>query len=161
MAWWVYKCNGQERYNVYGDWRELFDNPKRHWGKSEWVPALENLKRGDMIIAYQTDRNELFGLAKVRQSTERDGDLYLTPIERIGVKVRPLKKDPAIASIKAFQPGPVRTIYPITEGEARELLRATAPNSVPGRTQRNLRMRKKTPSKAASGVPLQRSEILD
>jgi hypothetical protein len=89
------------------------------------VPALEQLHRGDTIIAYQTDRNELVGLAKVQQSCELDGCLYLTPIETIGVKVRSLREaDPRIAAIPAFKPGPIKTIYSICEADAKRLLQA-------------------------------------
>lgn len=126
MAWWVYKCNSRNReyQNAYGDWDEFFDDPEEHWGKSEWVPELARLKMGDYIIAYQTNRNKIVGLTRVRQSCEQDGCLYLTPLKRIGGKVRPLKKDAAIASIKAFQPGPVHTIYSLTKEEAERLLEA-------------------------------------
>src|SRR5208337_2292520 len=126
MAWWVYKCNSRNReyQNAYGDWDQFFDDPEEHWGKSEWVPELARLKVGDYIIAYQTNRNKIVGLTRVRQSCEQDGCLYLTPLKRIGGKVRPLKKDAAIASIKAFQPGPVHTIYSLTKEEAERLLEA-------------------------------------
>ncbi|MGC8640845.1 MAG: hypothetical protein ACP5XB_13330 [Isosphaeraceae bacterium] len=124
MSWWVYKCNNRNKDRVHGDWNTLWKNPRRHWGKSEWVPALDVLKKGDMIIAYQTERNEFFGLAKVRQSTERNGCLYLTPIERVGVKVRRLREDPAVASISAFRTGEVKAIYEISEGDVKVLLRA-------------------------------------
>jgi hypothetical protein len=127
MAWWVYKCNSRNREHqrAYGDWDEFLADPKEHWGKSEWVPELARLKVGDYIIAYQTNRNEIVGLTRVRQSCEQDGCLYLTPLtKRIGVKVRPLKKDPAIDSIKAFQPGPIHTIYSVTKEEAERLLEA-------------------------------------
>ena len=128
MSWWVYKCNSKQHayQSAWGDWRDFFEgDPDDHWGSTEWVPALAQLQRGDMIIAYQTDRNELVGLAKVRRPCERDGYLYLTPIETIGVKVRPLKEaDSRIAAIPALQPGPIRTLYPISLVDAKALLRA-------------------------------------
>ena len=96
MAWWVYKCNSKNNFyqGAYGDWREYFDgDPHQQWGSSDWIPALAKLKKGDMLIAYQTDRNELIGLAKVRESCERNTFVYLEPIEKIEpIKVRPLKR---------------------------------------------------------------------
>ena len=108
MAWWVYKCNSRNReyQNAYGDWDQFFDDPEEHWGKSEWVPELARLKVGDYIIAYQTNRNKIVGLTRVRQSCEQDGCLYLTPLKRIGGKVRPLKKD---ARYRFDQSVPART----------------------------------------------------
>lgn len=87
MSWWVYKCNSKQHayQSAWGDCRDFFEgNPDRHWGSTDWVPALAQLQLGDMIIAYQTDRNELVGLAKVQRPRERDGYLYLTPMETIG-----------------------------------------------------------------------------
>jgi hypothetical protein len=128
MSWWIYKCNAKRRphQRAYGDWNHFFQNPGEHWGSSKWVPALADLKKGDLIIAYQTDRNLLVGLAKVRQPCGQDPCLYLDPIETMRIKVRPLKQaDPRIAAIPALQPGPIRTIYEITESDARRLLVAS------------------------------------
>ena len=88
MSWWIYKCNSQNRdYQIsYGDWKEFFDGDSdEEWGSAELIPALSELKEGDIVIAYQTNRNELVGLAKVRQSCEVNGYLYLAPIEVIGL----------------------------------------------------------------------------
>jgi hypothetical protein len=128
MTWWIYKCRSKprEHQRTWGDWHELFNGETDdQWGNSLDVPALAQLKRDDMIIAYQTDRNELVGLAKVRQPCGQDTYLYLTPIETIKVKVRPLKKaDSRIATIPALQPGIIKTIYEISEADAWRLLRA-------------------------------------
>lgn len=128
MSWWIYKCNSQNRdYQIsYGDWKGFFDDDSdEEWGSAEWIPALSELKEGDIVIAYQTNRNELVGLAKVRQSCEVNGYLYLAPIEVIGVKVRPLKKlYPKIAEIPALKPGPIQTVYSISPSDARYLLKA-------------------------------------
>ena len=133
MAWWVYKCNSRNNsyQGAYGDWEEYFDKDGREqWGSTDWVPALANLKKGDMVIAYQTDRNQLVGLAKVRQSCEKDTYVYLTPVDRISpVKVRLLKKsDSKIAAIPAFLPGPVQTLYSISKPDAQRLLKAAGFN---------------------------------
>jgi hypothetical protein len=128
MAWWVYKCNskGLPYQKAWGDWNDLFHgDPSEHWGSSQRISALEKLKKGDMIIAYQTDRNELVGIAQVRQPCDYDSYLYLDPIEIIGVKVRPLRKaDSKIHAIPAFKPGLIQTIYKISEADAKRLLKA-------------------------------------
>ncbi|MCC5828220.1 MAG: hypothetical protein JJU36_02120 [Phycisphaeraceae bacterium] len=135
MAWWIYKCNSRKGEHKFlsGDWNDFFERTthgKRrrvedNWGSVEIVPALRKLHRGDMVIAHQTDRNELVGVAKVGQSCHKDGFLHLDPVEEIRVKVRPLKNaDPKIASIPALQPGPIKTVYEITATDADRLLRA-------------------------------------
>ena len=130
MSWWIYKCNSQNRdyQRAWGDWKEFFDGDSdEHWGSTQWVPELSELKEGDMVIAYQTNRNELVGLAKVRQSCEVDTYLYLKPVEVIGVKVRPLKRlNPKVADIPALKPGPIQTIYSISPSDARCLLKTAA-----------------------------------
>jgi len=130
MAWWVYKCNSKERsYQVaYGDWQEFFEgNRTSAWGSTEWGHSLEKLKPGDMIIAYQTDRNELVGTCRVVRF-KNDGPykiVHLKPLERIGVKVRPLKEaDPEVAAIPAFKGGRIATLYSISDQDARRILNA-------------------------------------
>jgi hypothetical protein len=128
MAWWVYKCNSRNNsyQNAYGDWREFFDDRAAggviaRWGLTSYVPALAELRPGDMVLAYQTDRNELVGL--VRMAKRVGEEIYFEPVEQIGVKVRPLKKaNPAIEAIPALQPGPVQTLYSISETDALRLL---------------------------------------
>ena len=125
MKWWVYKCNSKEDspWPCYGDWDDFFANPEQHWGASEHLPSLLTLEEGDMILAYQTDRNELVGTATVSRTCHDGGYLYLTPEEPgIRVKVRPLKQYARIAEMSAFQSGPVRTLYAITEDDAKYLL---------------------------------------
>ncbi len=126
MAWWVYKCNskGLPHQSAWGDWNDFFQGNDKRWGNTQWVPALGALNKGDKIIAYQTDRNELVGIVEVSQSCAVDGYLYLQPIEIIGVKVRPLKTDPNIAAIPAFKPGPIKTLYEISSADAERLLKA-------------------------------------
>ena len=128
MNWWIYKCNSKNNsyQGQYGDWEDYFRDPTRHWGSTEWIPALEKLQKGDLIIAYQTDRNELVGIVKVRQSSEQDNFVYLEVVEKFinPAKVRPLRKsNPQIASIPAFQPGLIQTIYEISLSDVQELLK--------------------------------------
>lgn len=128
MTWWVYKCNskGLSHQKAMGDWNDFFHgDPNEDWGCTQLVPALAKLNKGDMIIAYQTNRNELVGVAQVRQSCQYDNCLYLNPIEIIGTKVRPLKKsDPKIEAIPAFKRGPIQAIREISEPDAKRLLKA-------------------------------------
>lgn len=127
MQWWIYKCNSRNdpHQKAYGDWREFFKDPSGDWGSSDLVPALDSLRKGDLVIAYQTNSNEIVGLAKVRQPCSKDTYLYLDRVEVIGARVRPLKKaSPKIAAIPALQQGPIRTIYEISDRDARLLLEA-------------------------------------
>lgn len=132
---WVYKCNSKNRpYQVaYGDWQKFFETGRiDKWGSTEWTPALAEAKKGDTIIAYQTDRNELVGIARVveHKARGRYQDLMLKPVEMIGVKVRPLKNaDPKVAVIPALQPGPIRTLYAISGTDARRLLKKAGAKS--------------------------------
>jgi hypothetical protein len=120
-VYWIYKCNSRRQpYQVaYGDWRDFFlRNAPQEWGSTEWVPALRDPRPGHTIIAYQTDRNELVGLAKVTRHQRRAGhlDLILAPVQMIGAKVRPLKQRyKSIRQIPALQPGPIKTLYHISD----------------------------------------------
>jgi len=129
-AFWIYKCNGKDRdyQRTYGDWAEVFESTEAQWwGTTKVVPELANASVGDTILAYQTDRNELVGVARV-VAWKHQGQykrLVLKPTRTIGVRVRPLKKVNArVARIPALQPGPIRTLYPISGADARALLKA-------------------------------------
>jgi len=127
MAWWIYKCRvpRQAEQHAYGDWNDYFCDPTDHWGNVEWTPDLLQLSDGDMVIAYQTNRNELVGVVKVTQARDERGFVYFSPVERISAKVRPLKrKDPNIAAIPALHPGWIATLYPISSGDADLLLKS-------------------------------------
>lgn len=128
--YWVYKCNSKDRdyQRTYGDWEEVFENRgSQWWGTTKIVSELSNAKVGDTILAYQTDRNELVGVARV-VGWEPQGNfkrLILKPVRTIGVRVRPLKKaNPKVARIPALQPGPIRTLYSISRADAAALLKA-------------------------------------
>ena len=126
--YWIYKCNSRQHPNqvAFGDWNDFFQLGRAsEWGSTEWVQELRKAQPGDTIIAYQTNRNELVGLAKVKALRPRGKflELILSPIRKIGAKVRPLKLNPKIAAIPALQPGPVQTLYKITAQDAKLLLR--------------------------------------
>src|SRR5438876_4985802 len=128
---WIYKCNSQNRPHqaAYGDWNDFFfEDATGQWGSTEWCRSdLRNAKRGDTILAYQSNRNELVGIVKVIRWKSRGDyrDLILKPLHRIGVKVKPLKEsDPRIDAIPALKPGRIQTLYPIDRSDANLLLQA-------------------------------------
>jgi hypothetical protein len=128
--YWIYKCNsrGGEHQVAEGDWNEVFSSAgATDWGSTEWIPQLKEAARGDLILAYQTNRNELVGLARVERVEKRGRylDLYLEPVEELRVKVRPLKQaSERINQIPALQPGPIKTLYDISKIDAEWLLHA-------------------------------------
>ena len=127
--WWIYKCNSREGINPdKGNWDEVFasEGPVE-WGTTEITPRIyEQAKKGDMLIAYQTNRNELVGTANVIGWKKRGKfyDLLIEPLETIRAKVRPLRQDPRIDKIPALQGGPIQTLYQIDENDAKRLLNA-------------------------------------
>ena len=128
MAYYVYKCNarGPEYARASGDWCEVFDaGGIQPWGLST-LKGVDQLDVGDLLLAYQTDRNELVGVARVVRWDPEDGArrVVVEPIEPIGVKVRPLRSDPRIATIQAFKPGDIRTAYRISAVDAKLVLDA-------------------------------------
>lgn len=133
MAWYVYKCDSRKgpRQNQFGDWRNFFeatqDGGERRWGTPDTAPDLERLTPGDEVLAYQTDRHRLVGLAQVRRWGEEKGRrcVYLRPrlwLGAEGVDMRPLKADGRIAAVPAFKTREIRTLYDIDADEARYLL---------------------------------------
>lgn len=136
--YWVYKNNsrGLPYQGAVGDWAEFYaDNRTERWGSTEWTPGIRLAQPGDTILAYQTDRKELVGLATVVRWKPRGRflDLILRPGPQIGVKVRPLRLvDPRVAAIPAFKSGRIATLYQISREDARYLLRAVGVRHVSG-----------------------------
>jgi hypothetical protein len=130
MAYWMYKCNARKLpyQRAWGDWAEFFNAGKvDEWGSTEWIPQLREARRGDVVLAFQSDRNELVGVARVvgQRRAGRFSALLLRPVEQLRVKVRPLKEqNPRIRVIPALQPGIIRTLYPISARDARALVRS-------------------------------------
>jgi hypothetical protein len=130
MRFWIYKCNakGQEYQPAVGDWAAVFETTDAQWwGMTKDVPELANASVGDTVIAYQTDRIELVGVARVVrwQPAGKYKKLWIKPIRPIGTRVRPLKNiHPAVTRIPALQPGPIHTLYPISHRDAAVLLKA-------------------------------------
>ena len=127
MRTWVYKCNARNSAGPEsGDWRHLFDEGYEVWG-ADTLKGMSLVRPGDRIIATQTDKRALAGVARVVGFVRQQGvrHVKLRPVESIWVKIPRLKKaSPAIASIPALQGGPIATIYPISEGDAGRLLAA-------------------------------------
>ena len=87
------------------------------------------------LLAYQTNRNELVGTARVLgfKASEGSRHLVVRPLEKIGNKVRPLKKaDSRIDRIPALQGGEIKTLYEIAQSDALYFLRAAKPASSAG-----------------------------
>ncbi|WP_049760133.1 protein NO VEIN domain-containing protein [Anaeromyxobacter dehalogenans] len=130
MNYWVYKCNtkGEAVGNSqWGDWEDEYafggDLGVFDWGNVTDIPDLARPKKGDIVIAHQSDRHKLVGIAKVL-GLRRDGQFLLKAMERIGADMSTLKQQYAkIAKIPAYQGGWPRTIYDIGKKDAELLLR--------------------------------------
>lgn len=127
MKYWVYKSSMSRRAGQnYGDWERVFSGKTRLWGSLDRTPELTQLSKGHHLLCFQSNRNEIVGIARVIETQKVKGSRHLkvAPVERIGVKVRPLKeRDARIRGIKAFHPGIVATIYDIKSSDALYLLR--------------------------------------
>jgi hypothetical protein len=126
MNWWVYRCNKNSNpyNNAWGDWLQFFAGdlpPNGRWGLTSVCRVLAALRPGDMVLAYQTDRDELVGLAKMMRFEGQE--VHLEPVTKFGrgLRIRRLKNQyPDIAEIRAFQePG---TLYSIAEYHAKNLI---------------------------------------
>jgi len=129
-----------ERAGHYsGDWERVFAGGVRLWGQPNRIPKLNDLRSGDLLLAYQSNRNELVGVARVLGFARYRGSRHVkvVPVESIGVKVRPLKKqDPRIGALDALRQGPVQTLYAVSKSDAEYLLRvARAATSIDRRSQ--------------------------
>ena len=130
MKYWVYKCNarGPDYARSWGDWWGHVFKPggERTWGLTT-LKGVEAVRIGDVLLAYQTDRNELVGTARVTgfEPDGKDRRIVIVPTEVIRTKMRPLKRDPRIEAVAAFAPiGDIRTVYAIDHEDALHVLRA-------------------------------------
>jgi hypothetical protein len=129
MNYWVYKCNarGESAGNVYsGDWEgdDAFGGGYRPfgWGGVDYMPDLLKPQKGDRIIAHQSDRQLLVGVAEV--IGVRKGEFRMRPLERINADMKDLKKrHVAAARIPAYHGGNQHAIREITNRDAETLLR--------------------------------------
>ncbi len=142
---WVYKNRSYAdvHQTAYGDWEEFFDRWEAEkepikWGGS-WATALSNQKRvfqedikiGDLILCWQTDRQAALGIAEVANATTRhdgENELWLETVERFSkpVRLHQIKKAtyPKLQQVSALKRGPMHTIYETTTQEAYWLLDA-------------------------------------
>ena len=60
MKWWVYKCNSRGG----GDWEPFTEGERFEFGTNQYLGDMDDLRQGDKIVAYQSDRNKLVGIAK-------------------------------------------------------------------------------------------------
>lgn len=141
-ALWVYKCRkgrlGEDGIE-YGDWNRLFDHGRMDWGTTREIKSAqsrklirEDMRQGDLVLAWQTDRQEAVGICRVHDITRighPDGTsehiVVLDPEQRFDppVKLLELKRsDAALASVAAFGRVVPATVYSTTPDEARILL---------------------------------------
>ena len=96
MRYWMYKCNvdgGPAGY--WGDWvPAVFERRKKEfqWGGhySTWSPEVarrldDDVASGDVVVAYQTNEQEVVGFCVITRITGAPGDrkLWLAPIHRL------------------------------------------------------------------------------
>jgi Protein NO VEIN, C-terminal len=140
VKYWMYKCSTSARTGQNsGDWERVFAGDARLWGEPSKIPTLDDLRSGHLLLAYQSNRNELVGVARVLGFERYRGSRHVkvVPVERIGVKVRPLKKQYSrIGALGALRQGPVQTLYEVATSDAEFLLRvARAATSADPRSQ--------------------------
>ena len=100
MSWWVYKCNSKNPPKPVrdGNWDTVFKRAgPSPWGSTEWTRRLHDVRVGDRVLAYQTDTNQLVGVAEVVRFRRRgrEHEIVLRPIEELRVRIRPLKQQDA------------------------------------------------------------------
>ena len=132
---WIYKCNVNHPNS--GQWEKFFDNYKGtgRWGGADNIKdpssrriLLKELQKGDLILAWQVDRQVALGLCKLtkRPTEDDDFDILLTAVQRFPAPIKLLqwkKKSKALARGKGFIPGRQGTLFETNSDEAREILR--------------------------------------
>jgi hypothetical protein len=91
---WVYKCNRRGTNGpASGDWNDLFDRGDEIWG-ADTLRGMKKVQAGDRLIAVQTDRRELVGVARALRFAAhgRANRLHLRAIETIRANIPALKK---------------------------------------------------------------------
>lgn len=133
---WVYKCNINDDYNQ-GDWEEFFDQRggKGEWGGTSCIrnPSSvrlirEELKKHDLVLAWQTNRHAAIGLCRVVALKPRGDEiaLVLASVSRFAKPIKLLKfksSNPAPRRGSAFVQGRQGTLFETTHDEAQEILR--------------------------------------
>lgn len=133
---WIYKNNasGHDQQLSAGDWDEFFENKgDGTWGGTDTMGPrnrtilLEEMRRGDLVLAWQSDRRAAVGVLRFDGIVDSGQfqRIRLTPLRRFDVPVPILdlrRSVPDLAHVAAFQPGFPRTLYRTTAAEARLLL---------------------------------------
>lgn len=132
---WVYKCNATS--SAEGEWDYFFDDVG---GEGEWGGTWcinnhasrkiirERLQVGDLVLAWQTDKQAAYGLCRVAALEDHGDDtgIILETLMRFAQPVKLLEwkeRSPALADGKAFRKGNAGTIFETTPAEATEILR--------------------------------------
>ena len=140
MNLWVYKVNKKAGNLAWGDWNSVFDKPghAQTWGGAKATAKPdgkrifnEEMRTGDLILAWQSNRHAAIGLCEVvgwDESSTGIDDLLLHPIEEFDkpVKLHVLKRTthPELQDVASLKQGNAATIYRTTTEEARMLLAA-------------------------------------
>ncbi len=132
---WVYKCNA--RSGAEGDWNYFFDemDGEGEWGGTWCIKnrasrkiIRERLKVGDLVLAWQSDKQAALGLCRVSELADdgQDIGIVLETVKRFEQPVKLLEwkgRSPALANGNAFRQGNAGTIFEATPAEAAEILR--------------------------------------
>lgn len=137
---WVYKCNAKA--DAQGDWNYFFDEMD---GQGEWGGTWcinnhasrkiirERLQVGDLVLAWQTDKQAAYGLCRVAALEDHGEEtgIVLETVMRFAQPVKLLgwkERSPALENGKAFRQGNAGTIFETTPAEAAEILRICGVN---------------------------------
>jgi len=138
---WYYKTNStnQPYQSGWGDWKRVFESRQpREWGGT-WCTKHptsrkifeEDLRKGDLVVCYQTDRREILGICRVvgfknrPRGSKKGRNVMLRPIEEFPspVKIHALKQElRELREIRALKPGPMMAIQELNKKEASLLL---------------------------------------
>ena len=124
--WCIYKCNWKNdpRTQWQGNWDHVFVknfNKVVRWGEED-VKGGNLLTEGKNIIAYQVDRKEIVGTARIEGVTKK-GEVKVKALKKLYVKLPPLKaSDDRIRELPAFKQGYISTVYAITNDDAEHLI---------------------------------------
>lgn len=134
---------------VAGDWSEFFGGPQpADWGGSETMGSTSSLnflwnemKRGDLVLAWQTDKRVAVGLCRVHNLEDRidsdgeaqrelilrlEGEPFSPPVPLLDLK----KSNSALAKVRAFSAGYPATLYSTSAEEAKVILNACGVSKV-------------------------------
>jgi predicted RNA-binding protein with PUA-like domain len=141
---WVYKCNSGS--SAQGDWERFFeDGGAGEWGGTEYIRnassthiVREELSPGDLVLAWQSDRQSALGLCRVTKLKHEQNEVWIildtvcrfdNPVKLLSFK----KQSRALRNGLAFVQGRQETIYPTTPEEANEILRLCGCDARPSR----------------------------